>query len=319
MGTKMLSAFDATGAEITTDERARGRGIEPFKCTGCGIGVSYVPAHPKERDGKPYLVHAFYRLKPNTTHQETCKFAVEDKVSAIAARSDGLLESLKKGKYRFRLLTINHEPDSSLSKSSAKESKQTKSHRTTSTEFEKSDTRRLATYLSTAKRILQLRAACESDASIKDALELVFSGQSVGWPDFYYETEQFLAAFRWASNIANPFPIALQGQVRNIIPRTTRSGVYHIINLKSAKAVPLAGDPKIGETCQAAIWSREAAWVERFSENDEILAFGHWEHAMRQPCPQPPKSVAKFPLFLNRQLTMRLIFPTQIAKLSDAD
>lgn len=141
MGTKMLSAFDATGAEITTDERARGRGIEPFKCTGCGIGVSYVPAHPKERDGKPYLVHAFYRLKPNTTHQETCKFAVEDKVSAIAARSDGLLESLKKGKYRFRLLTINHEPDSSLSKSSAKESKQTKSHRTTSTEFEKSDTR----------------------------------------------------------------------------------------------------------------------------------------------------------------------------------
>ncbi|MCA8257590.1 hypothetical protein LGM89_30360 [Burkholderia sp. AU31624] len=319
MGTRMLSALDATGTEITTDERARGQGTEPFRCVGCGIGVSHVPAHPKERDGKPYLVHAFYRLKPNTTHQETCKFSVEQKVSAIAARSDGLLESLKKGKYRFRLLTIDHEPEPTSGKSSTKESKHTKPPRATSTEFEESNTRRLATYLSTAKRILQLRAACDADASIADSLELVFSGQSVGWPDFYYETEQFLAAFRWAGNIANPFPIALQGQVRNVVPRETRSGTYHIINLKSAKAVALANDQRIGETCQAAIWSREAAWVKRFNENDEILAFGHWEHAMRQPTPQPPKSIAKFRLFLNRQLTMRLIFPTQLAKLSDVD
>jgi hypothetical protein len=165
---------------------------------------------------------------------------------------------------------------------------------------------------------LRLRAACESDESIKDHLQLVFSDEAVSWNNFYYEPERFLAAFAWVGNVANSFPVALQGRVRNVVSRTTAKGVFHVLNLKSAKATALSSDPTIGESGEASVWSRQAEWLSRFREDDEILAFGHWKHARQKPV-RLPTSAASFKGFLNREMSMWLVFPTQIAKLSEVD
>ncbi|RRW88475.1 hypothetical protein EGJ54_24755 [Pandoraea apista] len=315
----MLSARDASNQKITTDDRARGLGVEPFTCDDCGVGVSHVQTHPKERDGMPYLVKAYFRLKPKTEHKEGCAYSVDKKVEAIAARSDGLVESIRKGKFRFRLLAIDREPEILTDARPASRPRRQDSEKAVSTEYAESKERRLASYLSTAKRILQLRAACESDESIKDHLQLVFSGDVIHWPDFYYEPERFLSAYSWLGNVANSFPIVLQGQVRNVVARSTEKGQFHVLNLKSVKAVALADDETIGESASASVWAREGSWLERYSENDEILAFGHWKRARKQPGVRTPKSIAAFRAYQNREMSMWLVFPGQLAKLTDAD
>ncbi|WP_321893897.1 hypothetical protein [Paraburkholderia tropica] len=314
----MLSARDAAGNEITTERRALGEGVEPFSCIGCGNGVSFVAAFPRELDGKPHTVKAFFRLRPKTEHKENCVYLVDKKVAVLASKSVGLVESLKNGQYRFRLVTIDREPDDKVHTAPAPKIKPGGKEGRPSPQFEPSKSRRLAAYLSTAKRVARLRAACESDESIKDHLQLVFSNEVVSWNDFYYESERFLAAFAWVGNVANSFPIALQGRVRNVVTRSTAKGVFHVLNLKSVKAIPLSSDPTIGESGEASVWSRQAEWLNRFQEDDEVLAFGHWKQARQKPV-RLPTSVASFKGFLNREISMWLVFSTQIAKLSEID
>jgi hypothetical protein len=96
-------------------------------------------------------------------------------------------------------------------------------------------------------------------------------------------------------------------------------GTRYVLNLKSAKATPLDGDSSIGETGEASIWSKEPAWLERFKPNDEVLAYGHWKQAKNQKPVRAPSSPASFRGYLNRELSMWLLFPAQLAKLSEVD
>ncbi|HJW53984.1 MAG TPA: hypothetical protein VJ577_01800 [Burkholderiaceae bacterium] len=193
MGIKMGKAIDSAGVEWIAEHYAKGKGKEPLRCVHCPVQITHQSAHTRERDDKPVLVPAYFRLLPGGRHADGCKHAVSDEIKAIASESKDLFESVRDGQYRLRLVMIR-DALTGLSKKPSNGSNGNQDGRTSKT-YERSRSK-LPAYINSAKRVLQLRALCDADDEIAAHLELVFEGNTiVPWSQFYFETERYLEAF----------------------------------------------------------------------------------------------------------------------------
>lgn len=309
MGIKMGSAFDAVEVEWFADTYTKGKGKEPLRCIHCTAPVTHQSAHTRERDDKPILIPAYFRLLPGGRHAHCCKHAVEDEVKTIAKESEDLFESIREGHYRLRLVMINEALGGSNT-SSAK-SGETSSKRTSKT-FEHSRSK-LPAYINSAKRVLLLRALCDSDDEIAEHLELVFEGNTVvPWAQFYFETERHLDAYHAISRNTVQYPIALHGTVKFKKPFDGKFGPTNVLNLVLNKYQTNPDENSNGVGVEVSIWAKDADWFAGLDIGTEIIILGLWKAKLGVP--SPAYKEGRFQTFTTHKLSVNPMLMAQIIR-----
>lgn len=305
----MGSAFDAAGAKWQADTYIKGKGKEPLRCIHCPATVTHQSAHTRERDDKPILIPAYFRLLPNGRHGYGCKHAVEAKVKTIAKESEDLFESIRDGQYRLRLVMIS-EGLGGASSSSNKGSGNSSQRTSKTVEHSRS---KLPAYINSAKRVLLLRALCDSDDEIAQHLELVFEGNTVvPWSQFYFETERHLDAYNTVLRNTVQYPIALHGTVRSKAPYEGDYGPTNVLNLVKNKYQTNPDDSGNGIGVEVSIWAKDAGWFAGLDIGTEIIILGLWK--AKPGAPSPAKWEGKFQTITTNRLSINPILMAQITR-----
>lgn len=313
MGIKMGAAFDSAGVEWSADCYAKGRGKEPLSCIYCRVEITHQSAHTRERDDKPVLVPAYFRLLPGGRHAVGCKHLVSDEIKAIARDSKDLIESIRDGQYRLRLVMIR-DALNGLSKTPQRGGHNRTASRG-STTYQPSRSK-LPAYINSAKRVLQLRALCDDDDEIAAHLELVFDGSLiVPWSQFYFETERYLDAYHTLARSTEQFPIALHGIVRSVRTVPSKNGQTNVLNLAKPKYVPYADNPEVGVGVEASVWCEDADWLTGLNQGDEVIILGMWRARAAELSESSRPGQYRYKAFMTHKLSVTLVLPAQIARL----
>ena len=196
MGIKMKVAIDSAGVEWEAEHYAKGKGKEPLHCAYCPVEVAHQIAHVRERDDKPILVPAYFRLRPNGRHEEGCRHAVSGTIRTIANESKDLIESIRSGHYRLRLVMVRD----ALRKTGKKTPRTGSEPGGRSDKTYQRSPSMLPAYINSARRVLKLRALCDADDEMEAHLQLIFEGNTiVPWSQFYFETERHLTVLQCTS------------------------------------------------------------------------------------------------------------------------
>lgn len=310
MGIKMDVAFDQDGREWKADEYHKGKGREPLKCKRCPEPVTHNPSYTRHLHEKSIITPAYFRLFPGGTHAECCPYGVKDVVKQVAAESRELFEKDQNDRYRMRLVMIR-DALTGTSSSPSQDGGQRPAGKFGTT-YEKSSSK-LPGYINSAKRVLKLRALCDSDAEMAEYLELVFEGSTiVHWNQFYFETEQHPQAYHAIQSNTTQHPIALHGFVKN--PKTHLHGKEHsnVLNLQMGKysADPEDRNKAIG--LEVSIWSRDADWISDLKEEDEVIVLGIWHTSPGTTT--PAKKPGRYTSFQVNRLNLNLSLKAQITK-----
>lgn len=315
MSIKMAKAKDSAGQTWDAATYSKGKGNEPLKCFGCSVDVTHVNAHEKQLHEKAVVVPAFFRLMPGVLHLENCGFQVEKKIKVVADESEGLIESIKKGRYRLRLASLKDE--FSNGGSEGEKASKVKGKQAATTTYQKSGSK-LPAYLNSAKKVLVLRALCESDEDIEKYLELVFEGNvTIPWSRFYFESDRYLEAYKLIQSSTVQYPIAIHGTV-GAVKRDiqTKFGVKHILKLERPRTVPDSDDPENRIGVDVTVWSKNVDWISKFEVDDEVVVLGLWKATPgKKDAASDPKKY-RCATFQTHQLNLTLRLPLQVAPVS---
>lgn len=260
------------------------------------------------------LVPAYFRLLQGGAHAEGCKHAVEQHVKKLVTQSEGLIESLRNGKYRLRLMMISD----ALAENDKKSAGERGEARAVSGEAYQRRSGNLPAYINSAKQVLLLRAACD-DESISKYLSLVFEGDTVvPWSSFYFEAERYMEAYRSLLLQTVKHPIALHGVVKSIKSPFVHGRIKHVINLHVPKYLTDADDPTHWISVEASVWSRETDWFEGIAEGDEIVVLGVWKARTGMRGPANDGSRYRDSDFTTHKLSIEPRLMAQIARVSKA-
>ncbi|GLU33899.1 hypothetical protein WKR88_25585 [Trinickia caryophylli] len=311
MGIKMSTAIDADGNEWQAEDYAKGKGREPLHCKQCPTGVTHQSAYSCERHNKSIKVPAYFRLLKDSEHADNCPHAVEHNVKKLVTPSEGLIESLRNGKYRLRLMMIAEALGTARKRESPRGGGTTRPGGT----VYKRKSGNLPAYINSAKKVLSLRAACDDDESIARYLELVFEGNTVvPWSSFYFEAERYMEAFRAVSLLTVKHPIALHGVVKSKRSPIVDGRPTNVINLHIPKYVDDAADAVHGISVEPSIWTDNADWFEGIEEDSEVVVLGLWKAkpGKRVPASEPGKY--RFSDFTKHKLNLTLSLKAQVAQ-----
>jgi hypothetical protein len=273
MGIKMGTALDSTGREWSAETYKKGMGDEPLQCSGCTIRVLHTSAYPREFDGKPHLVSAYFKLPAGIRHDNGCKFNVKGAVEHIAKESEDLLESIEKGKYRLRLVMVK---DAIAGGTTNPNKERSNANNQVGHTIKKQDHSKLLAYINSARRVLWLRAKCDEDSDLSEHLELVFEGNSVvRWTKFYFESPRHLEAFVTIRRTTVQYPIALHGIVES---KKFGIGKFkgNVITLRKNKYRENPKDATNSIGVEVSAWFNDANWFSDINTGDEIVLFGIW-------------------------------------------
>lgn len=315
MSIKMAKAKDSAGQTWDAATYIKGKGTEPLKCFGCAVGVTHVTAHEKQLHEKAVVVPAFFRLMPGVLHLENCAFQVEKKIKVFADESEGLIESIKKGRYRLRLASLKDE--FARGGDEGGKTSKVKGKQVATTSYQKSGSK-LPAYLNSAKKVLVLRALCETDEDIEKHLELVFEGNAIiPWSMFYFGSDRYLEAYQLTRSSTVQYPIAIHGTV-GAVKRDiqTKFGVKHILKLARPRTTPDDDDPENRIGIDVTIWSKNVDWVSNFEVDDEVVVLGLWKATpgKKEAASDPQKY--RCATFQTHQLNLTLRLPLQVARVS---
>jgi hypothetical protein len=309
MGIKMGEALDSAGVEWQAETYMKGQGKEPLKCYYCPAPVTHQKAHTRERDDKPFLVSAYFRLLPHGRHAEGCTHGVEQEVKSIAKESEGLIESIRDGQYRLRLVMIAE----ALGATSTKPASAPQRPASGTSKTYAAARGKLPGYINSAKRVLQLRALCDEDDEIAEHLELVFEGNTVvPWSMFYFETERHLDAYHMISRNTVQIPIALHGTVKSKRSVDGKHGPTNVLNLSKPKYLANGVDTGNGIGMEVSVWAKDASWFVGLEEGAEVVILGIWKTTAGTP--SPAKKEGKFSTFTTHKLSLNPILMAQIAR-----
>ncbi|WP_439890837.1 hypothetical protein ACS7SF_16995 [Ralstonia sp. 25C] len=311
MGIKMAVAWDADGNEWQADDYVKGKGREPLRCKHCATSVTYQSAYSCERHNKSIKVPAYFRLLQNGEHADNCPHAVEQNVKKLVTQSDGLIESLRNGKYRLRLMMVAD----ALKLPQMPTPVQNGSGKNPSGTVYQRKSGSLPAYINSAKKVLLLRAACDDDGSISQYLELVFEGNTVvPWSSFYFETERYMEAFRAVSLQTVKHPIALHGVVKSKRSPVIDGRLTNVLNLHVPKYSADAADETHGLSVEASIWADQAEWFDEIEEEAEIVVLGVWKVKSGKRAPAREAGKYRFSDFTTHKLNLTLSLKAQIAR-----
>ncbi|KYP79553.1 hypothetical protein AYW79_13735 [Ferroacidibacillus organovorans] len=170
----------------------------------------------------------------DSPHSDDCQYNVGGQVKIIARKADDMMHSIANGKYKFRLHLL-------FGALNAKEGEvvgptsQTGSNTRGQVETTYTTKGSLTAYLSTARKIMELRSKIELERDIAQYVKIQFRGDTVRWADFYFERENLLRCYERVNS--HSYPICIEGEVKSIqIPSNSRN--YGIIQLKTISVQP---------------------------------------------------------------------------------
>lgn len=312
MGIKMAVATDIDGHDWHADTYVKGRGREPFHCHYCPVSVIHQNAYSCERHNKSVLVPAYFRLLKGGEHADGCRHDVEQHVKKLVTPSEGLIESIRNGKYRLRLMMIADALGEAQKKPAPIDGG---GKRAASGTVYRRRSGSLPACINSAKKVLLLRAACDDDESIEQYLQLVFEGDTVvPWSSFYFEAERYMEAFTSVRLQTVQHPIALHGIVKSINHPVIDGAVKHVINLHVPKYTADGDDPAHWLSVEASVWTRHADWFAGIVEGDEIVVLGVWKAkaGVRGPAKQTSRYHGSD--FTTHKLSLEPQLMAQIAK-----
>ncbi len=309
MGIKMNRAYGADGSDLYADTYKREQGNAPMRCYGCNTQVDHQRAHIRELKDKSVPVPAFFKLCKGLQHDPVCQFGIDGKVKIIADESQGLLESIKKGKYELRLLMIKEALEVPGGKRGGTASP-TSSSSQVGVEFQ-TRSRTLRAYINTAQRVLELRNLCDDEAAISDLIILKFQGSiAIPWPHFYFNDERFHEAYSIIKNNTVQHPIALAGMVKGFSQVNNNGRTRYAMNLELPEFRQTS--EQLRTSIGVSIWSDDP--FPTYKKGDDVLAFGIWKAKPGIPRPDACGHRDGDQVVFNN-LELNLILSTQIAKI----
>lgn len=227
-----LNCIKISIKEFKSDMRGK------LKCKNecCNTKITYVGEYKRQFNEKCIIVAPFFRLSNGSTHAPGCSYNTKDCVNIIARDSDAdLLNSIEENKYSFRLHLITESLDSII-KTSEKKAANNSQLREDQIKEKKFRTKgNLDSYLSTTRKIMQLRSMIDDKKELKNLITLDLHGFKIDWDHLYYDTEKFSDCYYYAKKLkAHKHPICLEGQIRKII-KPSKSYEYYKIILESPR------------------------------------------------------------------------------------
>lgn len=258
---------------------------------------------------------AYFRLLKDGEHADGCRHAVEGSIKKLVTPSEGLIEALRDGKYRLRLMMVAE----ALKTTQKSNSTRNGSAAGVGATVQRPTSGNLPAYINSAKKVLLLRATCEDDKNIAQHLELVFEGNTlVPWSSFYYEAERYMEAYRSVSLQTVRHPVALHGVVKSKRAPIVGGRPTNVINLHIPKYVADTEDATRGISIEASIWADDGEWFNGIEEDAEVVVLGIWnaKAGNRWPAKEPGKH--RFTEFTTHKLSLTLSLKAQIAKVPNA-
>lgn len=313
MGIKMGAAYDCVGKKWYADSYSKGMGKEPLHCEFCPAHVTHRKAHSREIDNEASFIPAHFKLMPNVRHAQGCKYSVVDELKIIAKESKDLLEAVREDQYRIRLVMLK---EALLGKTDGVDEGSGGTGKKSGTTYAAAKGK-LPAYLNTARKVLRLRALCDSDDEIAEHLELVFEGDTiVPWSKFYFETPRHPEALNDLVSGDIQYPIAIHGIVKSCRPVSGKYGPTNVLNLERPRYIPDPQNLSHGIGLQVSVWSKNASWLS-FPVGREVVILGLWR---AKPCSSPfvPEGDRqKFTTLTTHELSLNLSLETQIALVPD--
>ncbi|MEI4799924.1 hypothetical protein WAZ07_01055 [Bacillus sp. FJAT-51639] len=201
-----------------------------LECESCRISVAHRTRHPRNEREIPAL---FYR-KGGENHKEFCSYNTIGRINMIARDSDNdILKSITDKTFSFRL-TMIHEPLEELGKQDTKQGKD--QNKTLNQKDRNYHSRgKLNSYLSTMKKIIELRNILEKQNELNSIIEIEMHGRKIKWNDFYYEPHRYIQSFNYIKKLEwkNRHPICIEGIVDSV--RYIEMSGKYAINLRWGK------------------------------------------------------------------------------------
>jgi hypothetical protein len=282
MGRKLKEA-SFRGKDIKIDEASEDMRGELF-CPKCGIELTYVNGYKKEINDKICYVPPYFRLKKkdkDDDHKPGCKYNTVGQLKIFAKESnDNILEDLGNDKFNFRLHLIS-ESIREISKTiENKDEADNKDDKSKPKEKEyKAKEEKLESYLSTMRRLVELRSFLEENSDISSKVKLDFRDKNgdnhrVTWNHFYYEIDSFYDLYKYIDEKKPQHPICIFGKIRNINP--PKEGYeFYTIEMEIPKW------EKVGEKFEAAsisikVKNKKLNEMIKDSKDKYILLYGNF-------------------------------------------
>ena len=235
VGIKMSSAYYSLENRVITINEARNNSIKASlycKTDSCRVPISYIgPSQRTYISGKVTNVRDFFKLSGKNNHVDQCEYNTEGQLKIFARDSDGILKSIGQQKYDFRLNLVTEALASINGNSSnLKQSPISTNKASTKVYVNKG---KLDPYLSTMKKIMQLRSKMEDNTDLSSLINLKFAGKKVPWKNFYYSHDDHLRCFNYLKRTKERHPICIEGEIASLQEPSVSYGFY-VVQLSRA-------------------------------------------------------------------------------------
>lgn len=206
-----------------SEKRIAVRDLDPnreylnLKCGYCNADVSFVCTHKKQSREKEFIVQQHCRLKQGCNHNSNCKYNVDGNLKIINATcADRDLMGEDGAIFYLRLLLIT-EDEFTFNKDNMASSKvQDDSRKNYISNGKKT------AYLSTLKKVIQLRTEVEKNSELEDKVKLRWFDSKghlivISWGQFYFDFEyDYAKLYKWLNGKYINHPICIAGQIKEI-------------------------------------------------------------------------------------------------------
>jgi hypothetical protein len=276
MASKMPTARDLHGQAVSIVQAEAGQYQKPLCCLYCDAEVVLVRGHTRQVGDTTVKVQSFFRLNVEHEHSPECRFNTAGQIKIIARASEGdLFAALSSNRYELRLLSLRKVFDELRQLSPNQINALNEPIGLAKEKIYVSAETKLGAYINSAKRVLNVRAACESHADIEQALTLVFDGTRIPWKDFYFDDadqgKDFFRCYRQHRQATVDIPLAIQGTVLSI--RSLKNDLF-VMNL--AKPMRKVANSDTMEVVQVSIWSKDPNAFADYKQDQSVVAFGMW-------------------------------------------
>ncbi|MFJ6206787.1 hypothetical protein [Bacillus pumilus] len=219
MGIKIRKAYSAKLNRIVSldDVNRKNREELELKCPyeGCRTSITYTEEHIRTYGEKSVIIPAYFRLisENSSPHSADCIYSTIGELISIAKRSMGMLESIEDNLFEFRLQVISKHRQNKKNTNPSYIQEPSIQNVSINSKIIESGTK--SAYLSTIKRILELKSKMEEDNQLQKALVLKNGIKTINWNSFYFDKHDYYECYSLLENGAE-HPICIEGIIKQI-------------------------------------------------------------------------------------------------------
>ena len=309
MASKMPVARDRDDQSINIALAEQSQYTKPLRCEHCEATVSFVGAYPRNVGDDIIVVDPFFRLNPGQRHSEGCRYNVHGQVKIIASTSESdVIAAIQSNRYELRLLAVRKALVELHEQARKKRTFDSGDRATPDDKVYVDGGKKLGAYINSAKRVLQVRAACEAHSEIEEVLQLVFEGVRVHWRDFYFEDDGYFACFHQVADATVAVPIAVRGTVKRVGVVKDSFAVLDLV--RPSRRTDRAD---VLDMACLSIWSPDLDAFKPYAPGQDILAFGLWQSGGVKES-ENKKANSPIRLFRNHELRLWPVTASQVCR-----